>query len=87
MVLNVFEPLKFYCNSVNHLSLGSKYALTTASLIVTGVDINTDTGVYECTGSNKNGNSTDKSIGKSICVVQTSFHESISHITHAVLNC
>ena len=42
----------------------SKYvSLSGGNLLITAVDIKTDTGIYDCTASNHNGNMTDKAIG------------------------
>ena len=42
----------------------SKYVtMPGGNLIITSVNVTTDTGVYSCTASNHNGNATDKAIG------------------------
>ena len=47
------------------VSGNSKYlALTGGNLIVTSVNLNTDTGVYVCNGQNSIGNDSDTVVGK-----------------------
>ena len=69
---NVFSfsgNTKYVCDHSKTLILSfsgnTKYVLTSGgTLIVTGVDVNTDTGIYQCKGSNKKGTESDTTTGR-----------------------
>ena len=55
----------YEADNVFSFSGNTKFVLTSGgTLIVTGVDVNTDTGNFQCKGSNKKGTESDTTTGR-----------------------